>query len=67
MRWLTHLRLRRAVPAYVDGELDTLAARAVVAHLGRCWACSGEVELLRAVKRSLRNLVHRDIEGVSLG
>jgi anti-sigma factor RsiW len=62
MKWLAHRRMRRAVSAYLDGELDGAAAEAVSAHLRECWACSGDAELMRMVKKSLRDLAsrHRD-------
>jgi anti-sigma factor RsiW len=52
---LTHRRMRRAVTAYLDGELDATDAHAVAAHLRECWACSGDAEVTRMIKRSLRN------------
>ena len=59
MTWLNHRRLERALSAYLDGELDAAASANMTAHLRDCWGCSGEAELLRLVKRSLRNLGHR--------
>ncbi len=55
-----HRRTKRLLSAYVDGELDPLATRAVAAHLRECWGCSGDVEVTRTIKRSLRNLGDRD-------
>jgi predicted anti-sigma-YlaC factor YlaD len=52
--------MRRAVSAYLDGEVDPVTAAVVGAHLRRCWACSGEAELIRMIKSSLRNLAGRD-------
>lgn len=54
MHALTHRRMRRAVGAYVDGELDAADTSAVTAHLDECWGCSGEADTLRLIKRSLR-------------
>jgi anti-sigma factor RsiW len=54
-----HSRMRRAVDAYVDGELPPARAAAVEAHLTDCWGCSGDAETLRLMKRSLRRLRHR--------
>lgn len=59
MNWLAHRRMKRAVSAYVDGELDPRGAAAVADHLRKCWGCSGDVDLIRTVKHSLRNLANR--------
>ena len=58
-KW-AHRRTKRLVSAYVDGELDQAASAAVAAHLRECWGRSGDVEIVRIVKRSLRNLGDRD-------
>ncbi|UGY94760.1 anti-sigma factor family protein [Streptomyces gobiensis] len=50
-----HLRLRRDVEAYVDGELTGAHRTQVATHLGRCWSCSGRAETLRLIKTSLRH------------
>ncbi len=55
MRTWAHRRTKRLLSAYVDGELDPVAAAAVAAHLRECWGCSGDVEVTRTIKRSLRN------------
>jgi len=55
-----HRRTKRLLSAYVDGELDQDASATVAAHLRDCWGCSGDVEITRMVKRSLRNLGDRD-------
>ncbi len=55
-----HRRTKRLLSAYADGELDQAASAAVAAHLRDCWGCSGDVEITRMVKRSLRNLGDRD-------
>jgi anti-sigma factor RsiW len=52
---MKHRWMRRAVGAYVDGEIDDAAAAAVSAHLRECWYCSGDAEQLRMIKQSLRN------------
>ena len=54
-----HRRVRRAVDAYVDGELTRSQAAAVEAHLDECWGCSGEADTLRLMKRSLQRLAAR--------
>jgi len=59
MNMVTHLRMRRLVSAYVDGELDDETARRVADHLRHCWRCSGDAELDEMVKRSLGNLAGR--------
>ncbi|MBM9506246.1 anti-sigma factor family protein [Actinacidiphila acididurans] len=50
-----HLRLRRCVGAYVDGELPPARRAELTAHLVRCWTCSGHAETLRLIKHSLGN------------
>ncbi|MGH9245183.1 MAG: zf-HC2 domain-containing protein [Acidimicrobiales bacterium] len=59
MTRVAHRRMKRAVSAYVDGELDDAAAAAVAVHLRECWDCSGDADLTRMVKRSLGNLGDR--------
>jgi anti-sigma factor RsiW len=54
-----HRRMRRAVDAYLDGELSPVRAAVVEAHLEECWGCSGYAETLRLMKRSLRRLAER--------
>jgi anti-sigma factor RsiW len=54
-----HRRVRRAVDAYVDGELTRGRAAAVAAHLAECWGCSGDADTLRLVKRSLQGRATR--------
>jgi anti-sigma factor RsiW len=61
MNPFTHRRLRGAVGAYVDGELDPAATAAVAAHLWECWACSGDAEMTRMIKRSLQQRRGRDV------
>ena len=58
-----HRRTKRLLSAYADGELDQAASAAVAAHLRECWGCSGDAEITRMVKRSLRNLGDRDALG----
>jgi hypothetical protein len=57
---LQHRRMRRAVAAHVDGELDASGGGAVATHLRECWSCSGDAELLMLIKRSLRKRRDRD-------
>ena len=45
--------MRRAVEAYVDGELPPEAGRQVARHLAICWECSVIAETLRLLRRSL--------------
>lgn len=60
MLFAAHRQMRRAIDAYVDGELHTPARIAAVqAHLDQCWGCSGYAETLRLLKRSLRRLAQR--------
>jgi anti-sigma factor RsiW len=54
-----HGRMRRAVDAYIDGELPPGRAVVVEVHLDECWGCSGYAESVRLVKRSLRRLAQR--------
>jgi anti-sigma factor RsiW len=55
---LAHRRLRRAVEAYLDGELTPEARAEVARHLSICWECSIGAETLRLLKRALSH--HRD-------
>jgi anti-sigma factor RsiW len=54
-----HGRMRRAVDAYLDGELPAARAVVVRVHLDECWGCSGHAETVRLMKRSLRRLAQR--------
>ncbi|MGH9177706.1 MAG: zf-HC2 domain-containing protein [Acidimicrobiales bacterium] len=65
MNRLAHRRLQRAVSAFVDGELDADAAAVVAAHLRECWECSGEADLARLMKASLRQLRDRDEDALA--
>ncbi|MGH9137704.1 MAG: zf-HC2 domain-containing protein [Acidimicrobiales bacterium] len=65
MTWWTHRRMKGALSAYVDGELDDAARVAVAAHLRECWGCSGDVELFRMVKASLRNVSGRQLDSLA--
>ena len=51
---LAHRRMRYAVGAYLDGELETAAGAEVAAHLSICWECSTVAETLRLLKSALR-------------
>lgn len=60
MLTVEHRRMRRAIEAYVDGELSSPARIAAVrAHLDECWDCSSAAEALWLMKRSLRRLAQR--------
>jgi anti-sigma factor RsiW len=52
--WIGHRRWRKAIDAYVDGELDPDVRAQVAAHVRRCWWCSEDVELTGMIKASLR-------------
>jgi anti-sigma factor RsiW len=65
MNRIAHRRMRRAVSAFVDGELDTGLAAIVEGHLRDCFDCSGDAELARMVKASLRNLAARERDAVT--
>ena len=54
-----HGRMRRAVDAYLDGELPPARAVAVEGHLDECWGCSGYADTVRLLKRSLQRLARR--------
>jgi predicted anti-sigma-YlaC factor YlaD len=54
-----HGRMRRAIDAYLDGELAPARAMAVEGHLDECWGCSGYADTVRLMKRSLRRLAQR--------
>ncbi|MER7895056.1 zf-HC2 domain-containing protein [Streptomyces sp. NPDC096046] len=49
-----HVRWRGDVEAYADGQLTGAHRMRVAAHIDRCWACSGTLQLLRLIKASLR-------------
>lgn len=65
MNRIAHRRMQRAVTAFVDGELDRKMQAAVEAHLRECWDCSGDAELARMVKVSLRNLADRQRDALT--
>jgi anti-sigma factor RsiW len=46
--------MRRAVEAYLDGELDPDDQAEAARHLSICWECSTAAETLRLIKRALR-------------
>ncbi|MGH9229928.1 MAG: zf-HC2 domain-containing protein [Acidimicrobiales bacterium] len=54
-----HGRMRRAVDAYLDGELPPARAVVVHVHLDECWGCSGYADTVRLMQRSLRRLGQR--------
>ena len=45
--------MRRAVDAYLDGELTPDARAEVARHLSVCWECSIAAETVRLLKRAL--------------
>lgn len=49
-----HLRWRKAIDAYADGELNPQLLAGMAAHVRRCWRCSRDVELTGMIKASLR-------------
>lgn len=53
LRVFAHRRMRRAVDAYLDGELALDARYDVARHLSVCWECSITAETVRLVKRAL--------------
>jgi anti-sigma factor RsiW len=54
----THLRTRRIVGAYVDGELPPEAATEVAQHIYACPKCRVTAGTIRLVKRSLQDRHH---------
>ncbi len=65
MNRIAHRRMKRAVTAFVDGELGPAAEGRVEAHLRDCWDCSGDVELARMVKASLHHLADRNQDALT--
>jgi hypothetical protein len=55
-----HPRLRRAVSAYADGELDAATAQALAAHLLECHGCSHDLAVVLAIKGSLQRLANAE-------
>lgn len=56
---IRHLRVRRDIEAFLDGELDSARARRVRDHVSECWPCSGHLELMGLVRVALRRS-HRE-------
>ncbi len=54
MGLIRHLRVRRRLGAFADGELGATSARHVAVHVRECWTCGGELELLHLVRGALR-------------
>lgn len=52
----SHARLRERLSAYLDGELEARDAERLEAHLSECESCRDELEGLRAISASLREL-----------
>lgn len=53
--WGSHRRWRRALEAWVDGEVRPEVEAAVLEHLGRCSRCGHEAVLMSATKMTLRH------------
>lgn len=51
---IRHLRLRGAVGAYADGELNCADRARMATHIACCWSCSGSLETLKLIKASVR-------------
>jgi anti-sigma factor RsiW len=62
---LAHRRMRRAVDAYLDGELTPEARAEVARHLSICWECSIAAETLRLLKRALSHRRNRTPSSVA--
>ncbi len=58
--------LKKALLAYVDGELDASAVLTVESHLVSCAACTEQVALGRAMKRALRASAQSEAAPASL-
>ncbi len=59
MHPVEHLRARRIVDAWVDGELDPGAAERVDRHVHRCPRCHAAADAARRIKQSLRRRANR--------
>jgi anti-sigma factor RsiW len=57
--------MRRAVDAYLDGELAPEAGAEVARHLSICWECSAAAETLRLMKRALRRRHERTLTALA--
>lgn len=53
---LTCYVTRRKIGAYLDGALDSAAARSAERHLARCAGCTAEADALRRLKSAVRAL-----------
>jgi len=51
-----HRRFRESLSAYIDGELEAVAAERLEAHLAACEGCRLELGQLRATAAALRDL-----------
>jgi hypothetical protein len=60
MRSCEHRQIGRVIDAWVDRELDDVAAGRVTRHVRDCWDCSSAAESARLIKRSLRGLRDRE-------
>jgi anti-sigma factor RsiW len=57
MRWFRHPR--RALDAYLDGELDEDEAGRVESHLAVCSVCRGRHTVMGQVRSALRSMAAR--------
>src|SRR5207302_1991936 len=53
--------VRRALPAYLDGEPSGADRQALEAHLARCAACAREADRHRNLLRALGSLPRREV------
>ena len=60
-----HYRRNGLLQCYVDGEIDEADYVVVVAHIGGCATCQGEVKGFVTLKRVLRRQRRADPEVVS--
>ena len=54
-----HRRYRNTVTAWVDCELDAVAAMSTAAHLRECWDCSSGAKIAKLAEHSLRRYAAR--------
>lgn len=60
MRALSHLRCRRNIGHFADGELGAASQQALAAHLLECDGCRRELDMVRAIKASLGRLAEAE-------
>jgi membrane glycosyltransferase len=63
MSLIRHLRLRKKIEPYLDGELDQRSSAVVAEHVRDCWYCSGNLQDLRLIRAAL---LRRSVEPPSL-